>query len=55
MPISILEEMIRGAISKASEANMPIVGGHTIDDTPKFGLAVTGMIPTNRSFIMDTI
>ncbi len=54
LPISILEEMIRGAVSKASEANMPIVGGHTIDDTPKMGLAITGNIPPNRLFIKNS-
>ncbi|UTW68599.1 hypothetical protein KHA80_13755 [Anaerobacillus sp. HL2] len=27
------------------------MGGHTIDDTPKYGLAVTGNIPEGKTFI----
>jgi selenophosphate synthase (EC 2.7.9.3) len=33
----------------AREAGIEIVGGHTVDDTePKFGLAVTGVVPPER-------
>lgn len=40
---SILKEILEGGISKAKEANIPIAGGHTIDDpVVKYGLAVTG-------------
>ena len=45
LPIEILGEIMKGASSKAAEAGVIIVGGHTIEDEePKFGLAVTGLI-----------
>jgi len=45
LPLGVLEEILRGAADKAAEAGVPIVGGHSIDDTePKFGMAVTGRI-----------
>jgi len=45
LPISVLEEILRGAYDKAAEAGIAIIGGHTVDDTePKFGLAVTGSV-----------
>jgi selenide,water dikinase len=38
-----------GAQSKAREAGISIIGGHTVDDTePKFGLAVTGIIDNDK-------
>src|SRR6186997_2666448 len=41
----VLVEILRGAIEKAEEAGISIVGGHTIKaDEPIFGLAVTGVI-----------
>jgi selenide,water dikinase len=40
-----LEAILRGASSKLSEAAVPILGGHSVDDLePKYGLAVTGTI-----------
>ncbi|MEJ2722848.1 MAG: selenide, water dikinase SelD, partial [bacterium] len=45
LPITVLEEILRGAREKTEEAGIPIIGGHTIEDTePKYGLAVTGVI-----------
>ena len=41
----ILEEILRGGLSKMSEASCTVVGGHSIrDDELKFGYAVTGVI-----------
>jgi selenide,water dikinase len=41
----ILEQIMRGGLSKMSEANCSVVGGHSIrDDELKFGYAVTGLI-----------
>ena len=41
----ILGEILKGGASKASEAGVLIVGGHTVDDKePKYGLAVTGVV-----------
>lgn len=52
LPLSYLEEMIKGSVDKLKEAGANIVGGHTIDDTsPKYGLAVTGKIPNGQRFI----
>jgi selenide,water dikinase len=45
LPKEILVEILKGGASKAREAGMLIVGGHTIDDKePKYGLAITGVI-----------
>jgi cysteine desulfurase NifS/selenium donor protein len=45
LPISVLHEILRGASDKATEAGIPIVGGHSVDDPePKFGMAVTGLV-----------
>ncbi|MGA2357109.1 MAG: selenide, water dikinase SelD [Terriglobales bacterium] len=44
-PASILEQIMLGGLSKMSEANCSVVGGHSIrDDELKFGYAVTGLI-----------
>jgi len=49
LPIEILGEILRGGTEKAAEAGVPIVGGHTVDDTePKYGLAVTGTVHPDR-------
>lgn len=45
LPLSVLEEILAGGAEKAAEAGFVIAGGHTIiDDVPKYGLAVTGMV-----------
>ena len=45
LPKSILTEILQGGIDKAAEADIPIVGGHSVDDKePKYGMAVTGEI-----------
>ncbi|MGG5252000.1 selenide, water dikinase SelD [Neobacillus sp. SM06] len=51
LPLSYLEEMIKGGTDKALEAGVAIVGGHTIDDSPKYGVSVTGFLPENGKFI----
>ncbi len=49
LPLEVLQQILRGASDKASEAGIPIVGGHTVEDSePKFGLAVTGLIDPNK-------
>ena len=41
----LLGKVLNGGASKAAEAGVLIVGGHTVDDRePKYGLAVTGVI-----------
>ncbi|MCK5822751.1 MAG: selenide, water dikinase SelD [Bacteroidales bacterium] len=49
LPMSVLEDILKGAQDKANEAGITIVGGHTIDDTePKYGMTVTGIIDINK-------
>jgi len=44
-PISVLTEIITGAMEKVTEAGAVLAGGHTLDDEYiKFGLAVTGAV-----------
>jgi selenide,water dikinase len=41
----MLLAILRGAAAVAAEADVAIIGGHSIDDAePKFGLAVTGVV-----------
>ena len=45
IPMSVLKDILRGGHDKVAESGGVIVGGHTIaDDTPKYGLAVTGWV-----------
>ncbi|MFQ5606239.1 MAG: selenide, water dikinase SelD [bacterium] len=49
LPMEILTAILKGALDKANEAGVVIIGGHTVDDTePKFGLAVTGLLHPER-------
>jgi cysteine desulfurase len=49
LPLSVLEDILRGGRDKAAEAGIAILGGHTVDDPePKFGLAVTGLVAPDR-------
>lgn len=46
---TILTEILRGAADKLKEANVALVGGHSIDDEePKFGLSVTGTVHPDK-------
>ncbi|MGA8037164.1 MAG: selenide, water dikinase SelD [Candidatus Acidiferrales bacterium] len=46
---AVLEQILRGGLSKMVEANCTIVGGHSIrDDELKFGYAVTGVIHPDK-------
>lgn len=49
LPISVLQEILRGASSVAEEAGISILGGHTIEDNePKFGMVVSGIVHPSR-------
>jgi selenide,water dikinase len=49
LPLTVLSEILRGGAEKAAEANVVVVGGHSIDDhEPKYGMAVTGTIHPDR-------
>jgi selenide,water dikinase len=54
LPPQVLVEILRGAADKAAEAEIAIVGGHTIkSDEPIFGLAVTGRVAPDRVLSND--
>ncbi len=45
----ILKEILRGGLDKMKEAEVCLVGGHSIEDNEiKYGLSVTGLISPNR-------
>lgn len=45
LPMEVLEQILAGAQSKAEEAGIPVLGGHTIEDPePKFGMVVSGLV-----------
>lgn len=47
--VTVLEEMIRGGLTKMQEAGCSVVGGHSIrDEEIKFGYAVTGVVHPKR-------
>ena len=49
VPLSALADILRGGADKAAEANMSVVGGHTIDDSePKYGMSVTGFVHPDK-------
>lgn len=56
LPLSILRRIMDGARQKCAEANVAIVGGHTVrNGDVKFGLAVTGMLdPGQRRPLANT-
>jgi selenide,water dikinase len=49
LPLDVLEEILRGGADKAVEAGFTVAGGHTIiDDVPKYGLVVTGVVDVDK-------
>ena len=49
LPLEVLEQILQGAQSKAEEAGIPILGGHTIEDPePKYGMVVSGLVHPNK-------
>ena len=49
LPKDVLAEIFRGGAEKAAEAGVVVAGGHTVmDDEPKYGLCVTGMVHPDR-------
>ena len=45
----VLERIVAAGAAKLAEADVPVVGGHSIDDAePKFGYAVTGEVDPAR-------
>jgi len=49
MDVEILGEILRGGADKVMESGAVLAGGHTIqDDTPKYGLSVTGFVNSKK-------
>lgn len=49
MDIAILRDILRGGMDKLREAEVTLVGGHSVDDPElKYGLSVTGVIHPHR-------
>lgn len=49
VPTDALREILRGGIDKMAEAGVPVVGGHSINDSEvKAGFAVTGVIHPDK-------
>jgi len=49
LPVEVLHRILQGALDKAAEAGVSVIGGHTVDDTePKYGMAVTGVVHPDR-------
>ena len=47
--VEVLREILRGGVDKLNEANVTLVGGHSIDDKePKYGVSVTGVVHPDR-------
>ncbi len=49
LPLEVLGEILAGGAAVATEAGIPILGGHTTDfDVPVYGMAVTGRAAASR-------
>lgn len=49
LPLDLLGEILEGGAEKVREAGAVVAGGHTvIDDVPKYGLCVTGLVHPDR-------
>jgi len=49
MPVSILRDILRGGLDKMREADVLLIGGHSVeDDEVKYGLSVTGTVHPDR-------
>lgn len=49
LPFELLQEVLRGGLAVAQEADVPVIGGHSVDDPePKYGMAVTGTAHPDR-------
>jgi selenium donor protein len=49
LPLTVMQDILRGGGDKAREAGIFIIGGHSIDDNePKFGLSVLGEVAPDK-------
>ena len=56
MDISILRQVIQGGIDKMIEAEVVLVGGHSVEDSElKYGLSVTGFVHPKRFLVKKNL
>ena len=56
LDMGILVKMMEGGLSALDDADCPLVGGHSIDDTePKLGYAVTGIVHPAKVWLNNAI
>jgi selenide, water dikinase len=49
LPLETLGEIVRGGVDKAAEANVAILGGHSVDDPEiKYGMTAIGVVHPDR-------
>lgn len=52
--MEILQDILKGSLDKLREAEVVLVGGHSVDDNElKYGLSVTGIIHPDKVFTND--
>ena len=55
LPLDILTKIMQGGLEVTKQANIPILGGHTIKDpVPKYGLVVTGRVEKENLTLNST-
>jgi len=55
LPLEILTKIMQGGLEITKQANIPILGGHTIKDpVPKYGLVVTGRLEKKNLTLNST-
>ena len=55
LPLEILTKIMQGGLEITKQANIPILGGHTIKDpVPKYGLVVTGRLEKKNRTLNST-
>jgi selenide,water dikinase len=53
--ISVLQDILRGGLDKLREADVALVGGHSVEDQElKYGLSVTGVVHPSKVIVKDT-
>ncbi len=49
LPVELLAEVLQGGLDMAAQAQVAVVGGHSITDPePKYGMAAIGFVPVER-------
>lgn len=55
LPKEIIARIFEGGATKAAEAGVSVVGGHTVrDEEPKYGMAVTGFVEPGKQVAINT-